>query len=168
MLQFFVTYRNYIETFFFFWKILKWKYDLSIWFFCLSSWILKSFQYKHFTVFATNWSKNLWHVGSICRNFRIINWVGELCCRKKITFSFNFFFRCNRTFSTEVESASQSPVWGAKHVFSDIEREELLYAKLDITVWNFSHAPKHECIGKILVWLHFFKDPQIQKCTHLV
>ena len=68
-----------------------------------------------------------------------------------------FLFRCNRTFSTEVESASQSPVWGAKHVFSDIEREELLYAKLDITVWNFSHAPKHECIGKILVWLHFFQ-----------
>ena len=33
-------------------------------------------------------------------------------------------------------------------------------------MWNFSHAPKHECIGKILVWLHFFKDPQIQKCTY--
>ena len=93
------------------------------------------------------------------------NYVAE---KKEITFFKIFLFRCNRTFSTEVESASQSPVWGAKHVFSDIEREELLYAKLDITVWNFSHAPKHECIGTYNICLgSFFKKIQRLKNVHI-
>ena len=136
----------------------------------MSSWILTSFQHNYFALFATNWSNTLWHVGSIFRNFKIINWVGEKCGRKKKKQHFHliFLFRCNRTFSTEVESASQSPVWGAKHVFSDIEREELLYAKLDITVWNFSHAPKHECIGTYNICLgSFFKKIHRFKNVHI-
>ena len=63
--------------------------------------------------------------------------------------SFHLISRCNRTFSTDVESASQSPVWATKHVFSDIELDQVLNAKIDLTVWNFSNNPKHECIGKL-------------------
>ena len=61
---------------------------------------------------------------------------------------FLHFSSCNRSFSTEVESATQTPVWATKHVFTDIEHEEVLNTKLDVTVWNFSHNVKHECIGK--------------------
>ena len=58
------------------------------------------------------------------------------------------FFRCNRSFTTQVESATQNPVWAAKHVFANISRQDFLDVQLQVSVWNFSNNIQHECIGK--------------------
>ena len=56
-----------------------------------------------------------------------------------------------------MESATQNPVWATKHVFSDIEHDEVLNSRLDVTVWNFSHALRHECIGMYVKTVIFFQ-----------
>ena len=58
------------------------------------------------------------------------------------------FFRCNRSFTTQVESATQNPVWASKHVFANISHQDFLDVQLQVSVWNFSNNVQHECIGK--------------------
>ena len=57
-------------------------------------------------------------------------------------------FSRNRSFTTPVESATPHPTWGQKHSFNGLDREELFRAQIEVTVWNFSHTSKHECIGE--------------------
>ncbi len=32
-------------------------------------------------------------------------------------------------------------------MFSDVEHDEAVSTQIEVTVWNFSHNVKHECIG---------------------
>lgn len=54
----------------------------------------------------------------------------------------------NRTFTTGVEESTPHPIWRTKHLFTDLERDELNASQLEISVWNYSNAVKHECLGK--------------------
>ena len=60
----------------------------------------------------------------------------------------------NRSFTTPVESATPHPTWGQKHSFSGLDQEELFGAQIEVTVWNFSHTSKHECIGESIWYSH--------------
>ena len=63
-------------------------------------------------------------------------------------FPARFIKRRNRvTFSTEVEDATPHPVWRMKHLFS-LDQEEAYACKLEVSVWNYSHSGKHECLGE--------------------
>ncbi|XP_059089907.1 uncharacterized protein LOC131885769 isoform X2 [Tigriopus californicus] len=57
----------------------------------------------------------------------------------------------NRTFTTGVEESTPHPIWRTKHLFTDLERDELNASQLEISVWNYSNAVKHECLGKTLL-----------------
>lgn len=60
----------------------------------------------------------------------------SLCCRR------------NRSFTTEVEESTPHPIWSKKHVFSNVEHDEFLSSQVEVSVWNFSHSVKHECLGE--------------------
>jgi hypothetical protein len=59
------------------------------------------------------------------------------------------FFSRNRSFTTPVEPATPHPIWTHKHVFSNLDREEVYEGQVEVTLWNFSHTVKHECVGEL-------------------
>ena len=73
---------------------------------------------------------------------KLFSWLKQL-----IKIGFFYRRRCNRSFTTQVESATQNPVWAAKHVFANISHQDFLDVQLQVSVWNFSNTVQHECIG---------------------
>ncbi len=39
-------------------------------------------------------------------------------------------------------------MWTQKHVFPNLDRDEVYEGQIEVTLWNFSHTVKHECIGE--------------------
>ena len=72
----------------------------------------------------------------------LFSWLKQL-----IKIGFFYRRRCNRSFTTQVESATQNPVWAAKHVFANISHQDFLDVQLQVSVWNFSNTVQHDCIG---------------------
>lgn len=59
-----------------------------------------------------------------------------------------FLHRRNRSFTTPVEQSTPRPIWSTKHIFSGVECDEAAAGQLEVSLWNFSHSVKHECLGE--------------------
>ena len=54
----------------------------------------------------------------------------------------------SRTFTTDIEGSTTQPLWGKKHVFANVEREEFVSSKLEVSVWSYGQAGSSQCLGK--------------------